>query len=97
MRHVQAAVRDEGKPITAMQVAILIYGADKAGTRLTSIISQLDTLRTDGQITSQTDEAGVMRWSLVPAESGAAMELGAEVWMAGHYEPSLEQRERLGL
>ena len=60
-------------------------------------LHMLRTLEAEGQAKSQTDKAGVMRWSLVAEEEGASMELGAEVFMAGHYEPTDNQRRKLGL
>ena len=76
---------------TAVAIAMVLHQT------LDATLHQLRTLEAEGQAQSQTDKAGVMRWSLVAEESGAAMELGAEVWMAGHYEPTPKQMGSLGL
>ena len=65
-----------------------------------SIVATLHMLRTleaEGQAKSQTDKAGVMRWSLVAEEEGASMELGAEVYFKGRYSPTPDQIRHLGL
>ena len=81
----------DAEPRTAVAISMVLHQS------LDQTLHTLRTLEAEGQAKSQTDKAGVMRWSLVAEESGAAMELGAEVFMAGHYEPSAEQRTSLGL
>ena len=89
-RKTYAAIEEEDQPRAAAYLAIV------TGTTLDLTLYHLRTLEAEGQVTHKADEAGVIRWSLVPEETGAAMELGAEVWMAGRYGPSPEQRTSLG-
>lgn len=88
---VHSVLADEAEPRAAAHIAMLLEISTDAA------LYHLRTLEAEGQVTHKADEAGVIRWSLVPEETGAAMELGAEVYFAGHYEPSPEQRGSLGL
>ena len=89
-RKTYTAIEEEKQPRAAAYLAIV------TGTTLDHTLHELRQLEAEGQAKHEADEAGVIRWSLVPAETGAAMELGAEVWMAGHYEPTAEQHRSLG-
>jgi hypothetical protein len=60
-------------------------------------LHHLRVLETEGQVRHTADESGVVRWELVPAESGAAMELGAELYFSGRYTPTPQQIRQLGL
>jgi hypothetical protein len=90
MKAAHSVIRDEG-PRTALAISLITHKP------LDSTLHYLRTLEAEGQIRHKTDEAGVMRWELVEEEQGPAMELGAEILLRGHYEPTVEQTKRLGL
>ena|GEM_PF-4030671 len=79
-----------------MCIAVLIYGSH-ATDHMASVVFELERLEAEGQIVSSVDEGSVKRWTLVDAEHGAAMELGAEILMRGSFKPTDGQRQRLGL
>jgi hypothetical protein len=89
-RKAKAAIGDDPHPLTAAAISLITHEP------LDLTLHHLRTLETEGQIRSITDEDGVQRWELVPAETGAAMELGAEVYFASQYRLTPEQVKRLG-
>jgi hypothetical protein len=90
MRKARAAITDEPHPLTAAAVSLITHEP------LDLTLHHLRVLETEGQVRHTADESGVVRWELVPAESGAAMELGAEVWFKDRYRFTPNQVSRLG-
>jgi hypothetical protein len=86
----KAAIEEEPHPLTAAAISLITHEP------LDLTLFHLRQLETEGQVRHKADEAGVVRWELVPAETGAAMELGAEVYFASQYRLTPEQVKRLG-
>jgi len=97
VRAALSAVRDEpGR--TAMCISLILFGAKHAESRLPTVLLELRRLEDQCQVTSTTDEQGVMRWQTCTPESGThGQVLGAQVFDTGEYRLSPSQIDALGL
>ena len=97
MKATLSAVKDEpGR--TAMCISLILHGADKAESRLPSVLLQLRQLEDEAQVESTTDEQGVVRWNMTCPEAEAkGRELGPLTLDTGEFRLSPAQRHALGL
>lgn len=96
MKPCLSAVRDDpGR--TAMCISLILHGTDKAESRLPAVVHQLRQLENQAQVTSTTDEQGVVRWTAVEEEATpAGPDLGALARTGTYFTPTVEQRHHLG-
>lgn len=97
MKAALSAVRDEpGR--TAMCISLILHGADKAESRLPSVLHQLRQLEDEAQVVSRTDEQGVVRWNMTaPEAQPTGTDIGPLTLDTGEYRLNPTQLERLGL